>query len=101
MLFINRIKVRSRELALRKVTGSGTMQLLTLLLCEFLIILLLSLFIGGLLTELLFPVFTKLSQIEAPRSYFGRDGAVRDWVNHSFGNFRFRPRPLFYETEHF
>jgi len=28
MLFINRIKVRSRELALRKVTGSGTMQLL-------------------------------------------------------------------------
>jgi len=101
MLFINRIKVRSRELALRKVTGSGTMQLLTLLLCEFLIILLLSLFIGGLLTELLFPVFTNCRKLKLREAIRGRDGAVRDWVNHSFGNFRFRPRPLFYETEHF
>ncbi|OPZ28779.1 MAG: Macrolide export ATP-binding/permease protein MacB [Bacteroidetes bacterium ADurb.BinA174] len=76
MLFINRIKIRNRELALRKVTGSGTMQLLALLLCEFMMILLLSLFIGGVLTELLFPAFTKLSQIEASRSYFAGEMAL-------------------------
>ena len=73
MLFINRIKIRSRELALRKVSGSGTVQLLALLLCEFMLILLLSLFIGGVLTELLFPAFSKLSQIEAAKTYFARE----------------------------
>ncbi len=59
MLFINRIKIRSREMALRKVTGSGTVQLLTLLFFEFILILFLSVFIGGVLTELFFFCFHK------------------------------------------
>jgi ABC-type antimicrobial peptide transport system permease subunit len=73
MLFINRIKIRSREMALRKVTGSGTVQLLTLLFFEFILILFLSVFIGGVLTELFFSAFTKLSQIEAAKTYFARE----------------------------
>ncbi|WP_436414337.1 ABC transporter permease [Petrimonas sp.] len=73
MLFINRIKIRNRELALRKVNGSSNSHLLGLLFCEFLSILFISLFIGGVLTELLFPIFTKLSQIEAAKTYFAHE----------------------------
>ena len=70
MLFINRIKNRSRELALRKVNAASNKQLMVLLLGEVLLILLASIFIGGILTELLFPQFIKLSMIDAPKSFF-------------------------------
>ena len=70
MLFVNRIKLRSRELALRKISASTNVQLIVLLITEFLIVLLLSLLIGGILTEWLFPQFLKLSQIDAPKSFF-------------------------------
>lgn len=70
MLFINRVKMRSRELALRKVNGADNWQLMSLLFAEFLLILLLSIFIGGILTELLFPSFIKFSMIDAPKSFF-------------------------------
>lgn len=70
MLFINRIKIRNRELALRKVNGGNNRQLLALLFYEFFLVLFISLFIGGVLTELLFPFFTKLSHIDAAKGYF-------------------------------
>ena len=70
MLFVNRIKMRGKELALRKVNASSDKQLLMMLMTEFLLVLFISLFIGGLLTECLYPSFLKLSMIEAPRSYF-------------------------------
>jgi len=70
MLFVNRINMRGKELALRKVNASSDKQLLLMLMTEFLLVLLISLFIGGLLTECLYPSFLKLSMIEAPRSYF-------------------------------
>lgn len=73
MLFVNRIRIRSRELALRKVNGAASMQLIGLLSSEFLLILISALFIGGVLTELLFPQFIKLSAIEAPQSFFARE----------------------------
>lgn len=73
MLFINRVRIRSRELALRKVSGATNAQFIGLLASEFLSTLISALFIGGVLTELLFPQFIKLSAIEAPQSFFARE----------------------------
>lgn len=70
MIYINRIKIRSRELALRKVNGANFFQLMGTLLVEFTLILLASLFLGGFLTEIFHPAFTKLSQIDASQSFF-------------------------------
>ncbi len=67
MLFINRIKIRGRELALRKVNGASNWELIGLLLVELGVILLSSLFIGMVLSELLYTGFIKLSGIEASR----------------------------------
>lgn len=70
MLFVNRINMRSRELSLRKVNASSNKQMMYLLLVEFFIILFSSLFIGIVLTEILFPSFIKLSMIDAYKSFF-------------------------------
>lgn len=76
MLFVNRIKLRSRELALRKVNAASDYQLAGLLITEFLLLLLFSLLMGGVLTEWLFPHFLSLSQIEAPKAYFLAEAAL-------------------------
>ncbi|HBK31784.1 MAG TPA: hypothetical protein DDZ78_09225 [Porphyromonadaceae bacterium] len=70
MLFVNRLKLRNRELALRKVNGASNAQLTSLLLCETGLIVLLSLFIGVVITEILYPLFVRLSEIEANESFF-------------------------------
>ncbi|WP_329903806.1 ABC transporter permease [Porphyromonas pogonae] len=70
MLFINRIRLRSRELALRRANGAGTAQLLIYLMTEYFMLIVLSLFMGLVLSELLFHPFSKFSLITAPRSYF-------------------------------
>ncbi len=70
MLFISRVKMRWREFALNKVNGASDKEILLLLLHEFLITLLAAIFVGGLLTELLFPAFIRFSMIVAPKSYF-------------------------------
>jgi ABC-type antimicrobial peptide transport system permease subunit len=66
MLFISRIKMRSRELALRKVNGASEKSLLLLLYTEFLLILLCTLIIGYLLIYLLLPGFKELSGVNLP-----------------------------------
>lgn len=73
MLFINRIKIRNRGLALQKVNGASNMQLLMMLFCEFILLLLIALFIGFVFSELLFPYFIKFSLISAPKSFFLSD----------------------------
>ena len=70
MLFVNNIKTRSRELALRKVNGASYRKLLSLLLTETGLILLLSLLIGIVLTELLYLPFVTLAEIETLKSFF-------------------------------
>lgn len=80
MLFVNRIKLRSRELALRKVNASSNAQLISLLLTEFLVVLLLALIMGGVLSEWLFPLFLKLSQIDAPKLFFIREAGLYSLV---------------------
>ncbi|MDI9605494.1 MAG: ABC transporter permease [Bacteroidota bacterium] len=69
MLFVNKIKIRNRELALRKVNGASNRKLVILLLIEMGLILLFSLLISGVLSELLYAPFVKLSEIEATKSF--------------------------------
>lgn len=69
MLFVNKIKLRSRELALRKVNGASNKKLAILLLVEIGLILFSSLFTGAVLTELLYPFFVKFSEIEASKQF--------------------------------
>ena len=70
MLFVSRVKMRWREFALNKVSGASDKEILLLLFHEFLITLLAAIFVGGVLTELLFPAFSRFSMIVAPKSYF-------------------------------
>ena len=70
MLFVSRVRMRWREFALNKVSGASDKEILLLLLHEFLITLLAAIFVGGLLTEWLFPAFSRFSMIVAPKSYF-------------------------------
>jgi ABC-type antimicrobial peptide transport system permease subunit len=70
MLFVSRVKARWREFALNKVNGASDKEILLLLLHEFMITLLVAIFVGGLLTEWLFPAFSRFSMIVAPKSYF-------------------------------
>ena len=70
MLFVSRVRMRWREFALNKVSGASDKEILLLLLHEFLITLLAAIFVGGLLTEWLFPTFSRFSMIVAPKSYF-------------------------------
>ncbi|MFV0417488.1 MAG: ABC transporter permease [Dysgonomonas sp.] len=69
MLFISRIKLRSRELALRKVNGASDVGLLSLLYTEFVIILLCTLVLGFTLIHFLLPEFRELSNINLPSVY--------------------------------
>lgn len=69
-MLITRIRMRKRELALRKVNGSSNGGLLTLLLTELVLLLILSSGIGLVLIELILPTFKRLSQINEGASFF-------------------------------
>ena len=69
-MLITRIRMRKRELALRKVNGSSNGGLLTLLLTELVLLLILSSGIGLVLIELILPTFKRLSQIDEGTSSF-------------------------------
>ncbi len=62
-LFITRIHMRGREMALRKVNGSSNRQLVSLFSTEFILLLLFSLFVGEVIIELCMPKFITLSGI--------------------------------------
>lgn len=76
MLFINKIKIRHRELVLHKVNGASTFQLLLMLFCEFVILLLIALIFGLALTELLYPHFIKFSMLGASKLFFWREAIL-------------------------
>ena len=69
-MLITRIRMRKRELALRKVNGSSNGGLLTLLLTELVLLLILSSGIGLVLIELILLTFKRLSQINEGVSFF-------------------------------
>ncbi|MDD4821629.1 MAG: ABC transporter permease [Bacteroidales bacterium] len=62
-LFITRIHMRGREMALRKVNGSSNKQLVSLFSTEYILLLLFSLFVGEIIIELCMPKFVTLSGI--------------------------------------
>ena len=72
-LFISRIRTRGRDMALRVMCGSSTIQLGILLMTEYFLLLLVSLFLSMLFIEVTIPPFMELSQIEVERSsvYWG------------------------------
>ena len=62
-LFITRLRMRMREIGLRKVCGSSTKDLFALFSIEYLLVIFISGFIGMMITELLLPVFRRLSNV--------------------------------------
>ena len=69
-MLVTRIRMRKRELALRKVNGASNGNLLSLLLSELILLLVLSLGLGIMMIELILPVFKELSQIDESTSFF-------------------------------
>ncbi|MCD8137948.1 MAG: ABC transporter permease [Parabacteroides gordonii] len=63
-LFITRIRMRNREIALRKVCGSSDSNQLVLFAVEYMLTLVLALFTGLILIELALPTFKELSDIK-------------------------------------
>lgn len=76
ILYGIRIRIRRRELALRKVNGASNSSILVLLLFELLLLLLLALLVGMLLIELSLPLFKALSQIEEGSAFFYKESAL-------------------------
>ena len=69
-MLITRIRMRKRELALRKVNGASDGSLLILLLSELIFLLIISMGIGIMLVELILPAFKHMSQIDENTSFF-------------------------------
>ena len=63
-LFLSRMDIRRRELALRRVCGSSSRGLFAMLTTEYSLLVLLSGFLGFVLVELLQPSFQRLSGVE-------------------------------------
>lgn len=69
-MLVTRIRMRRRELALRKVNGASNKGLLSLLLTELILLLIISLGVGLMIMELILPTFKHLSQIDESISFF-------------------------------
>ncbi len=76
MLFISKIKIRRRALALQKVNGASNFQLVFSLFHEFILLVAIALLVGFVLMELIHPSFVKFSMIEAPKSFFIGDALL-------------------------
>ena len=67
-LFINRMRVRQREMALRMIPGANIRSLVSLLTVEFLLLLACAVTTGFLLIEICFPSFIELTGIDTAKS---------------------------------
>ena len=74
ILFAIRIRMRVREMALRKVHGASRASLTTLLMTELLVLLTATYPVGMLFLELTLPAFRKLSGIEESLGFFYGEG---------------------------
>lgn len=63
ILYVNRMKMRSRELALRKVNGASERNLFEILAIDFSILILLSIFIGLVILIAVVPLFKEFTKI--------------------------------------
>lgn len=76
ILYAIRIRMRVREMTLRKVHGASKTSLTTLLLTELLVLLVCTYPFGMLILELTLPAFRKLSGIEESLGYFYGEGTA-------------------------
>lgn len=67
-LFINRMRVRQREMALQMIHGANIRSLVSLLTVEFLLLLACAVTTGFLLIEICFPSFIELTGIDTAKS---------------------------------
>lgn len=67
-LFANRIRIRSKEIGLRKVCGSSNGNLFVLFASEYLLTLFIALLTGLVLIELILPTFQELSNVKTDAS---------------------------------
>ena len=67
-LFINRMRVRQREMALRMIHGANIRSLVSLFTVEFLLLLACAVTTGFLLIEICFPSFIELTGIDTAKS---------------------------------
>lgn len=72
-MLITRIRMRKRELALRKVNGASNGSLLALLLSELILLLAISFGGGIVLVELILPAFKRMSQIDENTPFFYKE----------------------------
>ena len=63
-IFVNRIRVRQKEMALRKVNGASRLSLVALLATEIMVMLFFSMFLGMMITEIAFAPFSNYAHIE-------------------------------------
>lgn len=70
MLFVSRVQSRRSEFALNKVNGASNKEILLLLMVEYSLMIVAAIFLGSVLTELLFPQFSRFSMTAAPKGYF-------------------------------
>ena len=75
-VFINRIRIRRKELMLRKVNGASKYSLVALLTIEFVCLLLVAVFLGFVMIEIIFPWFCRYAQIETIRSNVYQESAL-------------------------
>ena len=66
-LFVNRMRIRQREMALRMVHGASYHSLITLLTSEFIIMLTCAIYLGFMLIEIFFHPFQALTETDASR----------------------------------
>ena len=67
-LFVNRMRVRQREMGLRMLVGANLRSLMTMLGTEFLMLLTCAWFVSCMMTELSIGEFTELASIDIPHS---------------------------------
>lgn len=72
-LFINRMRVRQREMTLRMIHGANIRSLVSLLTVEFLLLLACAVTTGFLLIEICFPSFIELTGIDTAKSSLYRE----------------------------
>lgn len=68
-LFVNRMRVRQREIGLRMLHGASLRSLMGMLSVEFLILLICAIFMSCVLVEISIGSFARLASIDAPNSF--------------------------------
>ncbi len=67
-LFISRLRMRGKEIVLRRVNGANGWQLMKQLLLEFVLVLLFSVLLGFLMIEWVYPSFQELAAIQMSKA---------------------------------